>query len=61
MKLDPDMHIGMHLVSFGKSGVTNGQSCKKKVNNDKYFETEGVLHSPPRVWSSHIMMPSCQS
>jgi hypothetical protein len=22
MKLDPDMHIGMHLVSFGKSGVT---------------------------------------
>jgi hypothetical protein len=22
MKLEPDMHIGMHLVSFGKSGVT---------------------------------------
>jgi hypothetical protein len=22
MKLDPDMHIGMHLVFFGKSGVT---------------------------------------
>jgi hypothetical protein len=22
MKLDPDMHIGLHLVSFGKSGVT---------------------------------------
>jgi hypothetical protein len=22
MKLDPDMHIGMHLVSFRKSGVT---------------------------------------
>jgi hypothetical protein len=22
MKLDPDMHIGMHLVSFEKSGVT---------------------------------------
>jgi hypothetical protein len=22
MKLDPGMHIGMHLVSFGKSGVT---------------------------------------
>jgi hypothetical protein len=22
MKLDPDMHIGMHLVSFGESGVT---------------------------------------
>jgi hypothetical protein len=23
MKLDPGMHIGMHLVSFGKSGVTD--------------------------------------
>jgi hypothetical protein len=23
MKLDPAMHIGMHLVSFGKSGVTS--------------------------------------
>jgi hypothetical protein len=22
MKLDPDMHIGMHLVFFGKAGVT---------------------------------------
>jgi hypothetical protein len=22
MKLDPGMHIGMHLVSFGKPGVT---------------------------------------
>jgi predicted DNA-binding transcriptional regulator AlpA len=28
MKLDPGMHIGMHLVSFGKSGVTEWyQSC----------------------------------
>jgi hypothetical protein len=23
MKLNPGMHIGTHLVSFGKSGVTN--------------------------------------
>jgi hypothetical protein len=23
MKLDPGMHIGMHLVFFGKSGVTH--------------------------------------
>jgi hypothetical protein len=22
MKLDPDMHIGLHLVFFGKTGVT---------------------------------------
>jgi hypothetical protein len=25
MKLDAGMHIGMHLVSFEKSGVTPGQ------------------------------------
>jgi hypothetical protein len=23
MKLDPGMHIGLHLVFFGKTGVTN--------------------------------------
>jgi hypothetical protein len=22
MKIDPDMHIGLHLVFFGKTGVT---------------------------------------
>jgi hypothetical protein len=27
MKLDPGMHIGLHLVSFGKSGVTQGNVC----------------------------------
>jgi hypothetical protein len=25
MKLDPGMHIGLHLVFFGKSGVTSGK------------------------------------
>jgi hypothetical protein len=29
MKLDPSMHIGMHLVFFGKAGVA----------------TKGLLHS----------------
>jgi hypothetical protein len=24
MKLDPGMHIGLHLVFFGKTGVTAG-------------------------------------
>jgi hypothetical protein len=28
MKLDPGMHIGLHLVFFGKSGVTPGQQMK---------------------------------
>jgi hypothetical protein len=26
MKLDPGMHIGLHLVFFGKSGVTHLQN-----------------------------------
>jgi hypothetical protein len=30
MKLDPDMHIGMHLVSFGKSGVTGGPTVRAR-------------------------------
>jgi hypothetical protein len=25
MKLDPGMHIGLHLVFFGKTGVTQGR------------------------------------
>jgi hypothetical protein len=29
MKLDPGMHIGMHLVYFGKSGVTLGDFHRK--------------------------------
>jgi hypothetical protein len=33
MKLDPGMHIGMHLVSFGKSGVTVGQEIREKNAN----------------------------
>jgi hypothetical protein len=30
MKLDPGMHIGMHLVFFGKSGVTLEEEPKEK-------------------------------
>jgi hypothetical protein len=41
MKLDPGMHIGMHLVSFGKSGVTRSNS-------------NHIV--PPRVWSLQHQM-----
>jgi hypothetical protein len=35
MKLDPGMHIGMHLVSFRKSGVTSGHkgSCRSLTSD----------------------------
>jgi hypothetical protein len=31
MKLDPGMHIGLHLVFFGKSGVTVGIVSKGNI------------------------------
>jgi hypothetical protein len=31
MKLDPGMHIGMHLISFGKSGVTQVERASGMV------------------------------
>jgi hypothetical protein len=35
MKLDLGMHIGLHLVSFGKSGVTRRQAKKKRLIKEK--------------------------
>jgi hypothetical protein len=35
MKLDPGMHIGMHLVSFGKSGVTAGSFEAEDTRRDR--------------------------
>jgi hypothetical protein len=32
MKLDPGMHIGMHLVSFGKSGVTGLLTTQRRIS-----------------------------
>jgi hypothetical protein len=34
MKLDPGMHIGMHLVYFGKPGVT----IRGRITADKLIE-----------------------
>jgi hypothetical protein len=31
MKLDPGMHIGLHLVFFGKSGVTPSEVHRSRV------------------------------
>jgi hypothetical protein len=47
MKLDPGMHIGLHLVSFGKSGVTKNQLNKtiKALRTDRGGEyTSGILN-----------------
>jgi hypothetical protein len=44
MKLDPGMHIGMHLVFFGKSGVT-----EKKLDPPQ----PNALHAKKVVASFH--------
>jgi hypothetical protein len=38
-----DLSFYMFAIFF--LNKTNGQSCKKKINSDKYFETEGVIYS----------------
>jgi hypothetical protein len=40
MKLDPGMHIGMHLVFFGKAGVTQG-STSKEANDHLHARRRG--------------------
>jgi hypothetical protein len=54
MKLDPGMHIGMHLVFFGKSGVTDGSYMLVPANEDEgaggdvhYFTVEQDLGRSP--------------
>jgi hypothetical protein len=34
MKLDPGMHIGMHLVFFGKSGVTYCRDRNSSIGSE---------------------------
>jgi hypothetical protein len=47
MKLDPDMHIGLHLVFFGKSDMRRGKSppqvwCKKQLGSQKLAGKQAV-------------------
>jgi hypothetical protein len=50
MKLDPGMHIGLHLVFFGKSGVTESlnKATKKEMARRRgkaNFQTEEVTET----------------
>jgi hypothetical protein len=44
MKLDPGMHIGLHLVFFGKTGVTLGLSSTQSSNLK--WVSGGGINSP---------------
>jgi hypothetical protein len=46
MKLDPGMHIGMHLVSFGKSGVTR-RGCARSAPGEAAPARTPVRPRPP--------------
>jgi hypothetical protein len=63
MKLDPGMHIGMHLVSFGKSGVTDNLAPLGAFASSAFFVAHKVAifyslstHTTERtsVWSVEI-------
>jgi hypothetical protein len=41
MKLDPGMHIGKHLVFFGKSGVTSNELQAQNQHNRESFHPIG--------------------
>jgi hypothetical protein len=47
MKLDPGMHIVMHLLFFGKTGVTKDNP--KKVND---FRPISLVNSAPKLVSN---------
>jgi hypothetical protein len=34
MKLDPGMHIGLHLVFFGKTGVTGAELWQQEEHTE---------------------------
>jgi hypothetical protein len=42
MKIDPGMHIGLHLVFFGKTGVTIRGRRRGRIPLDKP-ETERIV------------------
>jgi hypothetical protein len=46
MKLDPGMHIGMHLVSFGKSGVTSLEVDNPLLLLHRILQQVGLAFGP---------------
>jgi hypothetical protein len=56
MKLDPGMHIGMHLVFFGKSGVTM-QNYTRSFSLRLYYQPELLRGSRLRA-AAMMMDPS---
>jgi hypothetical protein len=49
MKLDPGMHIGMHLVSFGKSGVTLRDRGELQLRSLLSESSRHTTHRSPEV------------
>jgi hypothetical protein len=50
MKLDPGMHIGLHLVFFRKSGVTGGCLADRPLGCRGLSARHEMLADRPRTW-----------
>jgi hypothetical protein len=55
MKIDPGMHVGLHLVFFGKTGVTSVE-----VDSLEYFEVVISSEIPTilRLPTSNLQNPT---
>jgi hypothetical protein len=61
MELDLGMHRVMHLVFFGKTGVTHGHMARKLIDDGRSLHqienTFNILHQPTqclRCWGFHV-------
>jgi hypothetical protein len=63
MKLDPDMHIGMHLLFFGKAGVTLGLFITPPLTHLRLLDCvevqESSIHLEDHIQSIQVL--NCSS
>jgi hypothetical protein len=60
MKIDPGMHIGLHLVFFGKTGVTQHQDQFCDINI-KHLEHSFETSETPEIYTCNIHSICCCS
>jgi hypothetical protein len=53
MKIDPSMHIGLHLVFFGKTGVTLPSGCVGR-SEDMHCIAPFAIHHEALLWSIYF-------
>jgi hypothetical protein len=62
MKLDPGMHIGLHLVFFGKTGVTSDEvDYYERLEEIYELEYHGCKPLKPVIFKCHWFDPSTRA